>query len=80
MGAAVSLLLANYIGAAVLAVRMAGAFNVPLMAGAHLVLGASLLYQTLKLQSAKFSQSAIKAFYQFIWALFYSEYCIFPFI
>lgn len=74
------LLLANYAAAVGLALYMPTAFNAAVMAPAHAVLGLMLAYQTLKLDSAKYTQPAIAAFYRFIWNLFYAEYFILPFI
>mmetsp|Transcript_9916 Transcript_9916/g.32152 ORF Transcript_9916/g.32152 Transcript_9916/m.32152 type:complete len:381 (-) Transcript_9916:92-1234(-) len=74
------LLLCNYIGASVAAFTLPGAFNVVLMGYGHLVLGACLVYQTYLLQKAKYSQGAIRGYYQFIWYLFYTEYALLPFI
>ena len=74
------LLLTNYAAAVGLALYMPTAFNTAVMAPAHAVLGLMLAYQTLKLDSAKYTAPAIAAFYQFIWNLFYAEYFILPLI
>lgn len=47
------LLLLNYVGAIVLALRMPAAFNRALMIPAHAVLGLMLIYNTAKLDAAK---------------------------
>eukprot|EP00898_Chlorokybus_atmophyticus_P003066 jgi/Chlat1/3760/Chrsp259S03941 len=75
-----SLLLANYIGAAALTVVYPQAFNVALMAGAHSLLGAALLWQLRQLDVRRYTQDALASFYRFIWYLFYSEYAMLPFI
>lgn len=74
------LLLCNYIGAVALAITMPTAFNTVVMAPAHAVLGIALVYQTLKLDAAKYSQEAIAAYYRFVWNLFYSEYVLLPWL
>ncbi len=74
------LLLANYLFAVVLAVSMPGAFRSWVMGPAHAVLGAALVYNTAQLDASKYSQQAIKAFYAFVWTLFYSEYALLPWI
>jgi homogentisate solanesyltransferase len=61
------LLLANYMGAIVAALRMPGVFNPWTMGGAHALLGAVLLYKTVKLDAAKYSQQGIKDYYGAIW-------------
>jgi homogentisate solanesyltransferase len=78
LGAA--LLMANYAGAVTLGLRMPGVFNSLVMVPAHALLGVALAYQTAKLDAAKYSQTAIAAFYRFIWNLFYSEYLLLPFL
>lgn len=78
--AALGLLLANYIGAAVLAWRLPGAFNVRLMVGAHSVLAAMAVRYTRAAQKAGFSKAAIADFYKGVWTLFYSEYFLLPFL
>ena len=67
--AGAGLLLANYIGAAVLALRLQHAFNVPVMLGAHGIMAAFLVASVSKLESSDYSQKAIVAFYQAIWNL-----------
>merc|ERR1711871_1933939 len=57
-----------------------GVFNAPLMAAGHALLGASLVYNTWKLDRAQYTKTAITAFYRSVWTLFYSEYLLFPFI
>ena len=74
------LLLANYVAAIVLALRIPGAFRTPVMIGGHAVLAVGLLWQTAKLESEKYTVPAIQAFYRFIWNLFYSEYLLLPFL
>lgn len=75
------LLLLNYVGAVVLALKiMPGAFRTPLMVGAHALLGVGLIGATLKLDSGKYTQAAIADYYRFIWNLFYTEYALFPFL
>eukprot|EP00747_Dinoflagellata_sp_TGD_P021027 gnl/TRDRNA2_/TRDRNA2_128214_c2_seq1.p1 gnl/TRDRNA2_/TRDRNA2_128214_c2~~gnl/TRDRNA2_/TRDRNA2_128214_c2_seq1.p1 ORF type:complete len:550 (+),score=94.96 gnl/TRDRNA2_/TRDRNA2_128214_c2_seq1:187-1650(+) len=74
------LLLCNYVAAVTLAIVKSEAFRAPLMAGAHTVFAAGLIWATARLDKAKYSEGAIKAYYQFVWMLFYSEYILFPFI
>ena len=74
------LLVANYAGAIVFALQMPHAFRVPLMVGAHAVLAVTVFQQTRRLESKQHSQLAIQEFYQFIWRLFYIEYCLLPFL
>ena len=78
--AGAGLLMLNYIGAAVLGLRYPQYFRQWLMIGGHAILGARLLGQLKALESAKFTASAIAAFYRFIWQLFYLEYLLFPFL
>lgn len=63
------MLLANYIGAAVLALRMQHAFRVPVMLGAHGLMAAFLIANVSKLETSGYTQPAIIAFYQAIWNL-----------
>ena len=77
---AAGLLLSNYVGAVALAALRPGVFNAPLMAAGHALLGASLVYNTWKLDRAQYTKTAITAFYRSVWTLFYSEYLLFPFI
>lgn len=51
------LLLANYAGAIVLSLALPAAFNAAVMAPAHAVLAAMVLYQTLKLDAARWAGS-----------------------
>ena len=74
------LLLANYVGAVAAAALRPAAFNVPLMAGAHAVIGGALLWQAAALDRAKYSREAVVGFYRFIWNLFYAEYALLPFL
>ena len=74
------LLLLNYVGAIILALRMPAAFNQKLMIPAHAILGVMLVYKTLKLDAAGYTQAAIAAFYRHIWNLFYCEYALLPFL
>ncbi len=61
------LLLANYVGAIALALRFPLVFNRLTMAGGHALLAVVLLYKTVKLDAAKYSQQAIKDYYAAIW-------------
>ena len=70
----------NYVGAAVLGLQYPQHFRQWLMIGSHGVLGARLIGQLMALESAKFTQAGIAAFYRFIWQLFYLEYLLFPFL
>ena len=78
--AAVVLLLSNYVGAVVLAVKLPGAFNQRLMIGAHSVLAVLLLRATRAVHKAGYTREAVAAFYRAIWNLFYSEYFLLPFL
>ena len=73
-------MVANYAGAIVLALRMPHAFRVPLMVGTHALLALGVIQQTRKLEADNHSPMAIQAFYQFIWNIFYTEYCLLPFL
>lgn len=75
-----SLLLANYAGAIAAAVRLPAVFNMWTMGLGHAVLGAVLLYKTVKLDAAKYSPQAIKDYYAAIWLNFYCEYLLLPFL
>ncbi|KAG2492443.1 hypothetical protein HYH03_009386 [Edaphochlamys debaryana] len=77
---AIGMLLANYLGAVGLAMTFSHAFNVPLMAGAHAILGLVLLLRTLKLHASGYSREAVASFYRWIWNLFYAEYALLPFL
>lgn len=74
------LLVANYVAAIVLAFRMPHAFRVPLMAGAHAALAIAVIQQTRQLESHNHTLPAIRTYYQFIWNIFYTEYCLLPFL
>ncbi|WOL08060.1 putative homogentisate phytyltransferase 2, chloroplastic isoform X1 [Canna indica] len=74
------LLLANYLGAVVVAIYMPQAFRWNVMVPAHAFLALGLIFQTWILEQAKYSKEAISQFYRFIWNLFYAEYIIFPLI
>ncbi|DBA83085.1 TPA: hypothetical protein ACH3X2_006614 [Trebouxia sp. C0005] len=74
------LLLANYVAAIILAIRMPGSFRAPVMIGGHALLALVLVWQTAKLESEAYTGPAIQAFYRFIWNLFYSEYLLLPFL
>lgn len=80
--AALALLLTNYIGAIVLALKMPQAFTYGgrLMIGAHAALGAAAVRYTLQARARGFDRAAIAAFYVGIWNLFYSEYFLLPFL
>jgi len=74
------LLLVNYLGAVALALAMPAAFNAPLMIGAHSLLAIAIIRATLLLDKAKYTQDAIYKYYGAIWANFYTEYLLFPFL
>jgi homogentisate solanesyltransferase len=74
------MLMANYAGAIWLGLTQPGAFNAPLMVGAHTVLAAILALRALKLSQAGYTRAAVQRFYQWVWNLFYSEYVLLPFI
>lgn len=61
------LLLLNYAAAVTAAVRLPAVFNPWTMGLGHALLGAVLLYQTVKLDAAKYSQQAIKGYYAAVW-------------
>jgi len=50
------------------------------MTGGHFVLAICLVTQASKLHYTEYSQEGIKAFYRFIWNLFYAEYALYPFL
>ena len=74
------LLLANYAFAIAFSLKNPTWFVQPLMIGGHALLAAFLVVKTLALERGKFSQGAIQQYYRDIWALFYSEYFLFPWI
>lgn len=69
---AVGMLLASYLSAIVLAVRLPLLFKVPVMAGGHFVLACLLLVKAAELERRKYDSPAIDAFYRGIWQLFYA--------
>lgn len=71
------MLLANYVMAATFAFKCAGAFNVPVMVGAHAALALILLLRAAKLGAAGYTQDAVNSFYRWIWNLFYAEYFVY---
>jgi homogentisate solanesyltransferase len=50
------------------------------MIGGHALFASFLIVKTKALENAKFSRDAIQQYYRDIWALFYSEYFLFPWI
>lgn len=74
------MLLANYVMAGAFALSFPGAFNVPLMLGAHGLLAAVLLVRARALAATGYSQAGVNEFYRWIWNLFYSEYFLFVFL
>ena len=74
------LLVANYLGAVALALRMPHAFNAAVMIPFHALFAALLVGATVKLDRSKYSRDGIAGYYRFIWYLFYSEYALLPFI
>lgn len=56
------------------------AFRPQILLTAHAILALMLLRGTRRLSAAGFTQEAVKAYYRLIWALFYSQYFLFPFI
>lgn len=74
------LLMLNYIGAVVLALKWPAFFNRNLMIGVHVVLALQLLYEGGKLDAGNYTQDAIRRYYACVWNLFYSEYMLLPFI
>ena len=71
------ILLANYIGAIVVALRYTSLFNVPVMVGGHAVLAMVLGWLMWSLEKREYSPAAIREFYRWIWNLFYTEYFLF---
>lgn len=69
---AVTMLMACYASAVVLAFRMPTSFNTPLMVAGHVVLAAVLLGKALELDRRAYVRTAIDAFYKGIWQLFYA--------
>ena len=74
------LLAANYITAITVALRMQHAFRLPVMVGANVLFCFYLWFETARVDAAKYSQSAIAAYYRGVWNLFYAQYAILPFI
>ena len=74
------LLLANYAFAIGLSVQNPTWFNQPLMIGVHALYALFLIVKTRALEKAEFTRGAIQQYYRDIWALFYSEYLLFPWI
>ena len=74
------LLLANYAFAIGLSVQNPTWFNQPLMIGVHTLYALFLIVKTRALEKAEFTRGAIQQYYRDIWALFYSEYLLFPWI
>jgi homogentisate solanesyltransferase len=74
------MLLANYVMAAGFAFKFSGAFNVPVMVGAHGVMALVLVLRAAKLARQGYSRDAVNDFYRWIWNLFYSEYLLYVFI
>lgn len=74
------LLLANYLGAILVAIYVPQAFRRSLMIPSHALLALGLIFQTWILEQAKYTKDAISEFYRFIWSLFYAEYFLFPLI
>jgi len=50
------------------------------MIPAHTLLAVLLLLRWKKLDSGSMTLPDIKAYYKFIWDLFYTEYCLYPFL
>jgi homogentisate solanesyltransferase len=74
------LLVANYLGAVALALRMPHAFNAAVMIPFHALFMALVVAATVKLDKSRYSREGIAGYYRFIWYLFYSEYALLPFI
>ncbi|XP_038976241.1 probable homogentisate phytyltransferase 2, chloroplastic [Phoenix dactylifera] len=74
------LLLANYLGAILVAIYMPQIFRRSIMVPAHAIFALGLILQAWVLEQAKYTKEAISQFYRFIWNLFYAEYIIFPLI
>ncbi len=74
------MLMANYVGAVVLALRCPADFNLPIMLGGHLIAAALLGAAALRLAAAGYTRPAVEAFYRWVWNLFYAEYAMLPFI
>lgn len=79
--AATGALIANYGMALLWALGPTrGAFRPQVLLTSHAVLAILLSRGLRRLSAAQFSQEAIKAYYRLIWALFYTEYFLFPFV
>lgn len=59
--------MANYVGAIAAALRFPALFNIWTMGGGHALLALVLIYKTIKLDAARYSQQAIKDYYGAIW-------------
>jgi homogentisate solanesyltransferase len=73
------MLLALYFAAAALPFLFPGTFRPWIMTPLHLVIAGLVARATLRLKGDNFSQPAIKAFYRFIWSIFYTNYFFLPF-
>lgn len=79
--AATAMMVLNYASAALWAFGPAGhEFNPKVLLTSHMVLATLLIRGFGRLRKAGFSQEAIKAYYKLVWALFYCEYLLFPFV
>jgi len=79
--AATGVLLANYAAGLVWALGPTrAAFRPRLLLSAHGILALLLVRGAFRLKAANFKQDGLLAFYRLIWALFYSEYFLFPWI
>jgi homogentisate solanesyltransferase len=80
-GLGVGLLALNYVGAICAAVACPATFFRPRFAiAAHAVLGAALAWMAARLRSTGYGKVGVTDFYRGVWALFYAEYALLPFL
>lgn len=80
-GLGIGLLALNYVGAMTAAVLQPATFFRPRFAiAAHAVLGACLAWLGARLRASAYSKTGVTDFYRGVWALFYAEYVLLPFL
>ena len=80
-GLGVGLLALNYVGAIAAAVAVPATFFRPRFAiAAHAALGGGLAWLAARLRGTAYSKTGVTDFYRGVWALFYAEYALLPFL
>lgn len=74
------IILSAYLGAIYLAFSYPGLYRSGVMAAGHGLFGLVLVLRTWVLDNADYSAASIKAYYRWVWNLFYCEYLLFPFV